>query len=65
MGEELSLRCEARRRDHGGGMYWIYQEDDPHESSRQSYASEQEALLAGFERMDEIKRQHASGKGHP
>jgi len=45
-------------------MYWIYQEDDPHESSRESYGSEHEALLAGFERMDELKRQHASGKGH-
>ncbi len=64
MGEELSLRCEARRRDHGGWMYWIYQEDDPRESSREFYASEHEALLAGFERMDEIKRQHTSANGH-
>ncbi|MGO9697793.1 MAG: hypothetical protein ACLPX7_00860 [Xanthobacteraceae bacterium] len=64
MGEELSLRCEARRRDHGGWMYWIYQEDDPHESSRESYGSEHEALLAGYERMDELKRRHASAKGH-
>ena len=64
MGEEPSFRCEARRRDHGGWMYWIYQEDDLRESSRESYASEHDALLAGFERMAELKRQHASVKGH-
>ena len=64
MDEELSFRCEARRRDHGGWIYWIYQEDEPRESSRESYASEHDALLAGFERMEELKRQHASGKGH-
>ncbi|MGP0041452.1 MAG: hypothetical protein ACLPJW_12270 [Rhodomicrobium sp.] len=64
MDEDLSFRCEARRRDHGGWVYWIYEEDDPHESSRESYASEHEALLAGFERMEELKRQQASVKGH-
>jgi len=64
MGEELGFRCEARRRDHGGWIYWIYQEDEPRESSRESYTSEHEALLAGFERMEDLKRQHASVKGH-
>jgi len=44
-------------------MYWIYQEDDPRESSLESYASEHEALLAGFERMEQLKRQHASING--
>lgn len=63
MSEELSFRCEARRRDHGGWIYWIYQEDDPRESSRESYDSEHDALLAGFERMEELKRQQASMKG--
>ena len=61
MDEELSFRCEARRRDHGGWVYWIYEEDDP-TSSRESYASEHEALLAGFERMEELKRQHAPSR---
>ena len=64
MGEELGFRCDARRRHHGGWIYWIYQEDEPQESSRDSYASEHDALLAGFERMEQLKREHASGKGH-
>ena len=58
------MRCEARRRDHGGWLYWIYQEDDARESSRESYASEHEALLAGFERMEELKRAQASIKAN-
>jgi len=64
VGQELLWRCEARRRNHGGWVYWIYQEDDPRESSRESYASEHEALLAGFARMDELKHARASVKGH-
>ncbi len=64
MSEELSFRCEARRRDHGGWTYWIYQDDDPRECSRQSYASEREALLAGYERMEQLKRRHAGIKGN-
>ncbi len=64
MDEEFSFRCEVRRRDHGGWIYWIYQEDEPRESSQESYTSEHDALLAGFERMEELKRQQAPVKGH-
>jgi len=63
MSEELSFRCEARRRDHGGWTYWIYEEDEPRESSLEAYASEHDALLAGYERMEQLQRQHASIKG--
>ena len=51
MSKELSFRCEVRRREHGGWIYWIYLGDDPRESSIVFYASEREAWLAGYQRM--------------
>ena len=54
MSKELSFRCEVRRQEHGGWIYWIYQGDDPRESSIESYASEREALLAGYQRMERL-----------
>ena len=55
MSKELSFRCEVRRREHGGWIYWIYLGDDPRESSIESYASEREALLAGYQRMEQLQ----------
>ena len=55
MTKELSFRCEVRRREHGGWIYWIYRGDDPRESSTVSYASEREALLAGYQRMEQLQ----------
>jgi hypothetical protein len=63
MGADLSFRCEARRREHGGWTYWIYAEDDPRESSLESYPSEHDALIAGCERMQQLQQQHAPIKG--
>ena len=56
MSKELSFRCEVRRREHGGWIYWIYLGDDPRESSIESDASEREALLAGYQRMENFSQ---------
>ena len=55
MSKELSFRCEVCRREHGGWIYWIYLGDDPRESSIESYASGREALLAGYQRMEQVR----------
>lgn len=47
-----------RRRDHGGGCPGFFKTTS--ESSLESYATEREALLAGFERMEQLERQAAS-----